>query len=315
MKQGAFVAIAGLALAAGLNAAPASAQSNRTFVSGQGDDSNPCTNTFPCRSFAYAITQTNAGGEIATLDAAGYGRVTITKAISITNDGAGEAGISVGSAVAGITIAAGLFDVVNLRGLTLIGNAVGTDGIQFNTGRELNVQNCKISGFAGNGILAAPTGTSLFSISDTIASGNQRGIDIAPSGSGTVTAVFKRVEASGNVFEGFKVDGEFSTGTVSATIADSVAGNNDGRGIAVVSATGKAATTLVVIGSQAVNNTNGLVAEGANALMLVGQTTVSGNVAGWSAGGPGFGTLKSYNNNYVDGNGGSEAAMPLVSTK
>jgi hypothetical protein len=77
MKQGAFVVIAGLALAAGLN--PAQAQSNRIFVSGHGDDSNPCTVISPCRSFGYAITQTNAGGEITTLDVAGYGRVTITK--------------------------------------------------------------------------------------------------------------------------------------------------------------------------------------------------------------------------------------------
>src|SRR5438067_1596700 len=129
MRQ--FGIIAAAAALAALGAVPAAAQSNRTFVSGNGDDSNPCTNNFPCRSFAYAITQTNAGGEITTMDAAGYGRVTITKAISITNDGAGEAGISVGSAVAGITITAGSTDVVNLRGLTLTGNGVGTDGISF----------------------------------------------------------------------------------------------------------------------------------------------------------------------------------------
>src|SRR5437879_13586063 len=90
-----LAAAAVMALAA---ATPAQAQSNRTFVSGNGDDSNPCTNTFPCRTFAFALTQTNAGGEITTMDAAGYGRVTIDKAISITNDGAGEAGISVGGA-------------------------------------------------------------------------------------------------------------------------------------------------------------------------------------------------------------------------
>ena len=133
MKQlGTILAVAVLAA---LGSSPAAAQSNRTFVSGHGDDSNPCTNNFPCRSFAYAITQTNAGGEITTMDAAGYGRVTITKAISITNDGAGEAGISVGGAVVGITISAGPNDIVNLRGLTLTGNAIGTDGIQFNTGK------------------------------------------------------------------------------------------------------------------------------------------------------------------------------------
>ena len=125
MRQFGIILAAAAAVAA-LAATPAQAQSNRTFVSGNGDDGNPCTNTFPCRTFSFALTQTNAGGEITTMDAAGYGLVTIDKAISITNDGAGEAGISTGSAVNGITVSAGVNDVVNLRGLTLIGNAVGT---------------------------------------------------------------------------------------------------------------------------------------------------------------------------------------------
>src|SRR5438132_486531 len=143
------------AAVAALAATPAQAQSNRTFVSGNGDDGNPYTTTFPCRSFAFALTQTNAGGEITTMDAAGYGLVTIDKAISITNDGAGEAGISVGGAGAGITVSAGDSDVVNLRGLTLIGNGTGTARIQFNSGKALYIQNCKITGFVNDGISAA----------------------------------------------------------------------------------------------------------------------------------------------------------------
>src|SRR5215469_3595657 len=103
---------------------PAFAQATRTFVSGHGSDSNPCTLAAPCRSFAQAITQTNAGGEIAVLDTAGYGTVTINKAISITNQDGVEAGISTASAVDAITVAAGTGDVVNLRGLVLTGGGV-----------------------------------------------------------------------------------------------------------------------------------------------------------------------------------------------
>jgi hypothetical protein len=61
----------------------ASATANRTFVSGQGSDSNPCSLGAPCRSFAQAITQTAPGGEITVLDSAGYGTVTITQPVTI----------------------------------------------------------------------------------------------------------------------------------------------------------------------------------------------------------------------------------------
>ena len=85
--------IAGALLACGLSAAPAQAGPNRTWVSGTGTDSGACTRAAPCRTFAFALTQTAAGGEIDVLDPAGYGTVTITKAISIVNDGVGVAAI------------------------------------------------------------------------------------------------------------------------------------------------------------------------------------------------------------------------------
>src|SRR5215467_12794391 len=100
MKRALFVFAAA---AAAIHGSPAFAQAARTFVSGQGSDANPCSLAAPCRSFAQAITQTNAGGEIAVLDTAGYGTVTINKAISITNQDGVEAGISTASAVDAIT--------------------------------------------------------------------------------------------------------------------------------------------------------------------------------------------------------------------
>src|SRR5215472_4478503 len=96
------------------------ALSNRTFVSGTGSDANPCSLGAPCRSFAGALAQTSSGGEIAVLDTAGYGAVTITQAVSIVNEEGVEAGITVTSGD-GNTINAGSSDVVNLRGLTLVG--------------------------------------------------------------------------------------------------------------------------------------------------------------------------------------------------
>src|SRR5689334_18384333 len=73
----------GAILAVALQVAPAQAQATRTWVSGVGDDVNPCSRTAPCKTFAGAISKTAAGGEINCLDPAGYGTVTITKSLAI----------------------------------------------------------------------------------------------------------------------------------------------------------------------------------------------------------------------------------------
>src|SRR3979411_1949165 len=65
----------------------ASAQATRTWVSGVGDDANPCSRTAPCKTFPGAISKTAAGGEINCLDPGGFGGVTITKAITIACEG------------------------------------------------------------------------------------------------------------------------------------------------------------------------------------------------------------------------------------
>src|SRR6266568_7666789 len=66
--------------------APAHAQASRTWVSGVGDDANPCSRTAPCKTFAGAISKTAGGGEINCLDPGGFGAVTITKSLSIICD-------------------------------------------------------------------------------------------------------------------------------------------------------------------------------------------------------------------------------------
>jgi len=94
MRQSALVLFL-LGLITALSSAPAKAQATRTWVSGTGRDSNPCSRTQPYLPFATALAATLAGGEINVLDPGGYGSVTINKSISIYNDGAGEAGIVV----------------------------------------------------------------------------------------------------------------------------------------------------------------------------------------------------------------------------
>ena len=175
---------------------PASA--TRPFVSATGSDTNPCTFSSPCRSFQHAHDVVTSGGEIDVLDPAGYGALTITGAISI--QGHGYAGLAVPSGN-GLTINAGLTDKINLRGLLIDGVGTGDDGIVFNTGGSLNIQDCVIRNFAGAGIhfLSTASVSTLFSVSDTLVADNGgNGIDVEPTGAVVVTGVFNRVEIDHN---------------------------------------------------------------------------------------------------------------------
>jgi hypothetical protein len=126
-------------------------QASRTWVSGVGDDVNPCSRTAPCKTFAGAISKTAAGGEIDALDPAGYGAVTITKAITIDGGGGQVASVLV-PGTNGIVVQAGPNDVVILRNLRINGVGTGINGIRFLSGKDLNVESCYIFGFTTNGV-------------------------------------------------------------------------------------------------------------------------------------------------------------------
>jgi hypothetical protein len=131
-----FAVLFAAVFACSMHAAPAQAQ--RVFVSATGSDGNPCTFASPCRTFQHAHNTTAAGGEIDELDPAGYGTVTISKAISI--QGHGYAGIAAPNGATAITINAGLSDEINLRGLLIDGVGSGQAGIVLYGGAVLEIQ-------------------------------------------------------------------------------------------------------------------------------------------------------------------------------
>jgi hypothetical protein len=306
-----IVAVAGFA-ALSVFCGPVCAQASRTFVSGHGSDAGNCGLGAPCRSFAYAITLTSAGGEITILDPAGYGPVTINKAISIVNDGVGEAGVTVSSATDGIDINIGASDVVNLRGLTLVGGGVGANGITFNNLGALNIQNCVIRGFTNSGINLVPVGTAAFNVSDTIVS-NIVGIGIAilPSGAVTVTAALNRVQVNGAGLQGINIGGTAATGTVNATIANSAVSNNS-TGIVAGSTSGAAVTQVMVSNSVLSNNGAGLADTGLNLTIYLAKKTIAGDTTAFSVV---KGTLFNVGDNYIKSNGDDGGAISLVATK
>ena len=154
MKKTLVTVCAAVAVFLVVPAAPAFAQATRTWVSGVGDDANPCSRTAPCKTFAGAISKTAAGGEINALDPGGYGGVTITKAMTIRAEGV-VAGVLV-SGTNGIVINAAASDKVVLEGLDIEGLGTSLGGIRVIQARDVLVRNTVIRGFnnaAGAGIL------------------------------------------------------------------------------------------------------------------------------------------------------------------
>src|SRR5262252_1100399 len=184
-----------------LTCALASAQATRTWVSGVGDDANPCSRTAPCKTFAGAISKTATGGEIDVLDPGGFGAVTITKSISI--EACCIAGVMV-SGTNGIVVSAPAGSFVVLRGLTFDGLGTGLAGVKFNTGGSLYVENCFINDFTAFGIDFSPNqaSNSFLSVKDTVIrncqGGGSGGIIVEPSGGGQATTDINNVRVENN---------------------------------------------------------------------------------------------------------------------
>src|SRR5262249_29975672 len=152
--------------------------------------------------------------------------------------------------------------------------------IVFNTGKSLTITNCVIRYLTNTGVLFRPNASSSLSVSDTLAADNGfGGILVEPSGSGIVQAVFNRVETYNNTGDGLTVSGQFSTGTINASVTDSVAANNSSGGFRSFSPSGQATTSFMVVRSVAANNGVVGVSAGNSSLatLRIGQSALTGN--------------------------------------
>ncbi len=261
MNRTAIVIAVGLALATTLSAAPAQAQ--RVFVSGAGVDTNPCTFTSPCRSFAQAFATAPANGEIDVLDPAGYGPLTINKAISIQAHGFGGITATSGNA---ITITAGSSNAITLNGLLIDGANTGGIGIYITEAGSVQIVNCVIRHFNGDAISYEPTNTSAnLLVSDTILSDNfDNGINIYTTG---------------------------TTGPV--TLSGITANNNAGYGVVAGNA------RVMIANSVVSNNATGLYTGDGGTIWLA-KSAISGNTTGVNVA---YGAVASYGDNDINGNG------------
>ena len=243
-----LLSLAAIAAVVSLGAGAAQAQASRTWVSGVGDDANPCSRTAPCKTFAGAISKTAAGGEINCLDSAGYGAVTITKGMTINC--LGVIGSVLVSGTNGIVVQAGPSDVVYLRGIEVNGLGTGINGIRFLSGKALVVDNCDIYGFTTNGVDVAlgAAGSSVTVKDCTILNLGGAGIRSTTS-VGTVSVPVDHVNI-----------------TRAATGVESFTGGNASVSNSIVSATN-----------------NGLLASASGAVVTAANSVMSSNTVGANA--------------------------------
>jgi hypothetical protein len=317
-----FFIAAALALAVTLPAVSAQAQNGsltRSFVSSTGVDTNACTITAPCATFAQAYTKISANGIIAALDPGKYGPLTGTSAITtgVTINGNGWAAITGPASGVAVTINAGSGNVT-LIGLEIDGAGASDTGILFNSGASLKIRDSVIRNFVFDGIKFEPTAASDLFVSNTLTADNGGdGVFVNWAGTGNVSAVFNRVEAVDNQGSAnfYIVGSPSSSGTLNVVISDSVASGDQniasGSGVFLTSGNNSAtANTLELLRFVATNNSLGVLASAGT--IYVAKSLITGNTSGVLAQG---GTILSYGDNYIDGNGADQGAPSHTPTK
>jgi hypothetical protein len=281
----------------------------RTWVSGVGDDANPCSRTAPCKTFAGAISKTAAGGEIDVLDPGGFGALTITKAIAI--EGMPFVSGVLVSGTNGFIVAAGPSDNVIIRGLVFEGLGTGLAGISFVSGGSLHVENVTIHDFTGPGIDFEPTadGSKLFVDGSTVRK-CLGGIKVKPGSGIVTTANVENTLLNDNTTFGLRVE-DGATVAARGTFA-----NGNLNGFLVTTTTG-ALPVLTLESCITSNNSAAGISAGFGgsglATVFLGQSSVTGNGTGLHF--DGNGAITSWGNNRVAGNATDGAPSGMVLQK
>lgn len=294
-KTGLSIAFFGLLAVVSLPTTSAHAQATRTWVSGVGDDVNPCSRTAPCKTFAGAISKTAAGGEIDCLDPGGFGAVTITK--SMTIDCSGVSGGILAALTTGVIVNAGVNDKVVLRNLVIQGTSgasIGTNGIRFLAGRELQLDRVVIQGFSVLCVSVDHPSTGFLYVSNSYFTECPTGINMTSNNASLLIA-----EINNSTFVGHSANGVVAAAqNAIANVSNSMISNNAVAGLsasasgAFMNATSNtlanngtgisavAGANLRTVANVLFDNTTGINATGASWVSsgdnrVVGGTTIS----------------------------------------
>jgi len=278
-------------------------QATRTWVSGVGDDVNPCSRTAPCKTFAGAISKTAAGGEIDALDPGGFGAVTITKSITL-DGGTGQGWASIlASATNGVNVNDSLSaspnqSVVILRNLSINGappTQPGLNGVRISAAKHVSVENCNIFGFMANsanngrGISDVRTvaGGTIMVTDTNIENNFSNGIAILGPITGTIENV-RLIRTTQAATAALAVD----NASARITVKNSSAANNTGIGFFAGSGAELNVENCVLVH-------NGTGVQAGVGTIRVSNTQITNNTTGIGAG-----TIRTFQNNKVEGNTG-----------
>jgi hypothetical protein len=291
--------------------APLFGQATRTWVSGVGDDVNPCSRTAPCKTFAGAISKTAASGEINAIDPGGYGAVTIVK--SMTIDGSSQHSSILASGTSGVIInAAGI--VVNLRNLSINGaSTTAGSGIRILNAAAVNVENCIIMNFTGTGtvgrgisIETAAANVRVTVSNSTFYNMGNHGIASVPTAGNVIlnvhnTRIFKGANSGINV-----------RNLTKAVISECNLSNHSvGAGVSLEQSTASAMISNTVMSNNAIGVFSGL-AGGTPTSFLYG-CTITGNTADGLQ--INSGSVFTHGNNAIIGNTGNQTpTLPSLGT-
>ena len=287
----------------------ANAQATRTWVSGVGDDANPCSRTAPCKTYAGAISKTAAQGEISTLDPGGFGALTVTKSITVNGDGT-LAGI-LNASVNGIIVNAGVNDVVYIRNLSINGAGSGLNGIRWIAGKALHVENCNIYGQGnnsagnGNGIIVALTATAgnLFVKDTNIKTCAVAGISVATT-TGFVAGVLDNVRLEG------LPTGAIIGNNAFVSIRNSVINLSSSTGVSVTGS----GTPTASFDNVMINNNPTAINVGASGIINLSSSVLENNTTAVVSAAPQV-NLRSSGNNRLLGNVSDGAALTVILQK
>jgi hypothetical protein len=281
----------------------AQAQATRTWVSGVGDDVNPCSRTAPCKTWAGAFSKTFINGEIDALDPGGYGTLTISKSITLDGGTGAGWGSTLASGTVGFTvnIAAGnandplrqaILKHLSINGTGAsgtIGTRTGTNGINYISGSQLIVEDCQIFNFGTTGIRVSLTGSGALNVTRTTIDSCQVGISHTTT-SGTVNSSIHDSVIQNCAGNGLQVD----AGTVN--ISNTVVANNGGAGMVAQGAIG---SVINADNNEVVNNGGaGISAGTAQGTVRINNNAIHRNGTGLNN----SGTMQTCSNNKNYGN-------------
>jgi hypothetical protein len=276
----------------------ANAQATRTWVSGVGDDVNPCSRTAPCKTYAGAISKTAKDGEISTLDPGGFGTVTITKSITINGTpGAGYGSILSALAPQGVLInitdAADVRKTVRLNWLDINGASTGTNGVRFIAGNALHIENCNLDGFTDSGVNlnASTQAVNQLHMRNVSIRNVANGINIANTGTNATQMSLDNVSVSKATSNCLNA-GNGSRGQVANSFFSSC--TNAG-----INATQGTSVTDIAVNDSAITASGTGIATGSGTHVRIARVVITGNGNALGTGG----SVDTGGNNTIMGNG------------